>query len=306
VSVVLIIGGKGFVGSAVTRRVIADGGRVVCVEPKATPGRLAHLGDSVEIVAGDVRDLEGLATIAAEHDVDAMVVAPFYRGRSVYDELTVMAGGTWTAFEAARASGVKRVVFASSIRVYGPQSLHGDVPLNELSPCLAQDRYGVYKRLGEVVAGTFNRRYGMEIACVRLSTIYGPGVREGAVGVSLAPVQAATEGAVRMPYDPDARLCLAHVDDAAQAIAALATGPPPRHTIYELGGRLVTYREMAEIATALVPASVEFVDGEGFEHSFSFLMDNRRLVDEIGLEHRTVEQGYREIVGASGTPERSI
>src|ERR1035437_2583400 len=87
---VLVIGAKGLVGAAVTKRLVEEGRRVICVEPKTTPGRLAKVADAVELVAGDVRDMSGLLDTIGKFGVREIVTVPFYQGRSIFDEMSVM------------------------------------------------------------------------------------------------------------------------------------------------------------------------------------------------------------------------
>jgi UDP-glucose 4-epimerase len=294
----MVIGGKGFIGSSVIHQLTDAGHAVVCVEPKTTPGRLSDLIDRIELVEGDIANDESIKKVMSQHPVDAITALPFYRGPSIRDELEVMAAGTWRVFESARQAGVRRVVFPSSIRVYGPQSLHGEVMVNENSPCLALDKYGVYKHLGEVVGSSYNAKYSMEIAALRISGVYGPGVREGSAGVSAAPYLAATSGQVVLPFLPNARLCLAHVDDIAAALIALILADRPRFSVYEAGGHAVSYSEMAEITKLLVPdCEIRFVPTEEHpELTYTYLTDNSRLREEFGIVHRSVLEGYRTIV----------
>lgn len=295
---VMVIGAKGFIGSAVVRRLLAAGREVCCVEPRTTPGRLGDLGDAVEIVHGDVRELEGLHGLLVESGAEAVVTLPFFRGPSLYEELEILGRGTWVVFEACRLAGVRRVIFPSSVRVYGMQDPLGTQPKNEQSDCVPLGWYGAIKRAGELIASEYNERFGMEIVAVRIAAAYGPGIREGAAGVAAAPVGAAGEGKVELPYLPEARQCLIHVDDIAASVDAMLAARPPQYAAYELGGQTVSYREMAHISEQLVPgASVDFVcRAEHPELTFAYLTDNQRLRQEFGIEHRSVEAGYREIV----------
>lgn len=294
---VVVFGGKGFVGSAVVKQLVNSDHEVYCVEPKISPGRLAEVADRVTMIEGDVRDFEGVCHVVEDCKATSVLTVPFYRGRSLFEEMSVMATGTWNVFEAARLAGVKRVAFASSIRVYGPQSAHGEVALGEESPLFPVDRYGVYKRLAEVLAESYNRYHQMEIACLRLPAVYGPGIREGAAGVAQAIVQAVENSHIDLPYRPEAKQCLAHVDDCAAAFMALLGADFLRHTVYELGGMETSYREMAEVAVSLVPGVIaEFSPQEKApELTFAHLTDNRRLREEFGITHRSVRDGYKSI-----------
>lgn len=300
--VALLVGGRGFIGSRMVPQLIELGYRIVCVEPVAsTLGRLTPYADHVTLVKGTAADREALNALVAEVQPACVVNLAYVRGVDIATEMDIMCRGLWNTFDAARLAGCRRVVFASSVRVYGPQSVHGpDTVLNESSPCHPATRYGHAKLLGERLAADFNAAHGMEIAALRVPMVYGPGVREGAFGVCVPAIAAATGHPTELPYDPAARLCLAHVDEVARALVRLADAraAAPRHALYELGGINLSYAGMVEIARALEP-SVRIGFRQTTDHPeylFAHLLDGSRLQEEHGIQHRTVMEGYREII----------
>jgi UDP-glucose 4-epimerase len=173
--------------------------------------------------------------------------------------------------------------------------------LNESSPCKPILRYGHYKFLGEQLAADYRRKHGLEASALRIPMVYGPGVREGAYGVCVPAVAAATGEAMTLPYDAEASLCLAHVGDVARALADLAdpSVPTPAEAVYELGGQTLRYREMVEIAASLVDREVLVgfePHARATEHDFAYLLDNSRIRAEYGLQHRSVADGYQSII----------
>ena len=301
-STALLIGGRGFIGSALTGALVARGYHVVCAEPVATTlGRLTPYADHVELRNASVADPEALAELVDDVSPACVVNLAYARGLNIADEMDVMCRGIWNTLEAARLAGCQRVVLASSVRVYGPQRVHGaDTVLNEESPCKPIDRYGYYKLVGEQLAHDYSTNHDMAASALRIPMAYGPGVREGAFGVCTPAVAAATGDPVVLPYDPSSLLCLAHVDEVANALATLAdpSTPTPQHAVYELGGVITSYAEMAAIATELVPgASIDFAPtDERPEQDFAWLLDGSRLQDEFGLQHRSVHDGYQTII----------
>lgn len=301
--VALLIGGRGFIGSWLTPALIERGFRVVCVEPTATSlGRLTPWADHVELINGSVADPDDVGAIIAKTSPDVIVNLAFARDMSIAAELEVMARGTWNVLDAAAASGCNRVVLASSVRAYGPQRVHGlTTALNEDSPCKPILRYGHYKFLAEQLAADYRRKHGLEASALRIPMVYGPGAREGAYGVCVPALAAATGDAMTLPYDSRAMMCLAHAGDVARALADL--GDPsvraPQHSLYELGGHSLSYADMVKVAASIVNGrvAVKFEpDPRANEHDFAYLLDNSRITSEYGFEHRTVADGFQSII----------
>ncbi|MGI9623086.1 MAG: NAD-dependent epimerase/dehydratase family protein [Acidimicrobiales bacterium] len=299
----MLIGGRGFIGSAMVPLLVARGFRVVCVEPTATTlGRLTPWADQVELVNASVADPEALQQVVEAHSPDCMANLVFAHGPTIAQELDVMARGVWNTLDAASSGGCDRVALASSVRVYGPQRIHGaETMVNEESVCRPSIRYGVVKLMAEYLAEDYRRKHGLVATALRIPMVYGPGVKRGAEGVNVPAVAAATGEAHVLPCDPNARLCLAHVGDVAACLVDFIDPDltPPSHAVYELGGTTLSYNEMVECASLVVggaiPVSFE-PDGRGREHDYAYLLDNTRLRTEYGFEHRSVTEGYREVI----------
>lgn len=297
----LVTGGKGFIGSRIVNKLVAQGEPVVCLEPKTTPGRLADIAERVSLVAGDIRRLDDILSAIKQYGVTRIAHMVYYssppdRPDLLHQELDTMAMGTFNIYEAARQTGIKRAVFASSIRYYGPQWLHGEKPLTEDDPSLAESIYGVTKRLSEVVAHAYNQRAGMSIVSLRISGVYGPGGMVGARGVNLAAVESALGRPVTLPYARHVRVLIAHVDDTAEACIRLLQAKAPRYESYNLGGHLVTYGEMADTVKDLIPEAQISFNENNVIMDMAYLMDYSRLRQEFGFEHRPVKEGFREVI----------
>jgi nucleoside-diphosphate-sugar epimerase len=178
---VLITGGAGYIGSRLARRLAADGAFAVTVLDNLRRGSIEALnGDAlagaapIRFVEGDVRDpgmlnelsgsVDTVFHLAAESAVMAAAADPEYC-------FETNVAGTFRVLQAARANGVRRVVFTSSREVYGdPLSL----PVAETAQLSPKNAYGASKAAAEMCCGAFVRE-GPEIAIVRLSNVYGPG-----------------------------------------------------------------------------------------------------------------------------------
>ena len=88
--------------------------------------RIADVIDDVILTTGDVTEASELAAVMKNHQIDqvfhlAAILAEPTRGQ-VVSYMKVMCDGTLNVFEVSRIMGVKRVVYASSVAVYGRAS----------------------------------------------------------------------------------------------------------------------------------------------------------------------------------------
>jgi len=175
-SCLLVTGGAGFIGSHSVELMLAAGARVTVLDNFSTGKRenLPQSGPRLSVIEGDIgsvadvaRALEGATHVlhlAAQVSVQASVQDPV--GSSRHNVL-----GFLNVLDAARRSGVRRLVYASSAAVYGvPQS----IPLSEESPVAPISPYGLEKWVDERYAQLFGELYGFASLGLRYFNVYGP------------------------------------------------------------------------------------------------------------------------------------
>lgn len=295
----LVTGGKGFIGSRVIHKLVALGEDVVCLEPKTTGGRLTDIKDRIKIVAGDVANIDTVLNSIQDHEVTRiahMVYLPTsHLPGEMHREISTMVQGTANVFEAARRMNIQRVILPSSIAYYGPQWLHGEKPLREDAPSLAQSLYGVSKRLCEVLGQNYNCAFNMEITALRVSVVYGNGGWVGGRGVNLIATETAVRRPVVLPYPPDARVLICHVEDVAEVVVRLLISSRVEHQVYNIGGNTFSYGQLADIATDLIPEAELAFNMEG-RIDLPYLVNWDRLKNEFGPIHREPRAAYRELI----------
>lgn len=169
----LVTGGAGFIGSTLTRMLL-ERGYAVRVYDDLSSGSREHLeGLDVEIVNGDVRDLESLEQACGGVDTVFHLAA----GAGVVDSIErpienfdLNARGTLLALWAAKQAGVRRLVFSSSNAPLGDNAY----PASEDKPVAPLSPYGAGKATGEAYCSAFFGAYGFEAVAVRFSNAYGP------------------------------------------------------------------------------------------------------------------------------------
>jgi nucleoside-diphosphate-sugar epimerase len=174
-SLYLVTGGAGFIGSHIVEELVRRGERVRVLDNLSTGRRenLAQVSSRIEMIEGDIRDAD--STRRAMDGVDyalheaAIVSVP----QSMDDPVTthdVNVTGTLNVMMAAREARVKRVVLASSCAVYGDND---SLPLNEAEKPRLLSPYAASKLTGELYSETFLAAYGLPTVALRYFNTFG-------------------------------------------------------------------------------------------------------------------------------------
>jgi len=172
---VLVTGGAGFIGSHVTD-VFLDAGHEVWALDDLSTGRRENLRPQVRLVVADIRSPEAARLVESERfEVLCHLAAQMDVRRSVTDprfDAEVNVGGFLNVLEAARKSGVRKVVFSSTGgAIYGEQDVF---PAPESHPTRPVSPYGVSKAAGELYLGYYRAQYGLRSVALRYANVYGP------------------------------------------------------------------------------------------------------------------------------------
>jgi UDP-glucose 4-epimerase len=179
----LITGGASLIGSHIADRLLADGAQEVRLLDNyslGTPASIAHLNDEprVKRIRGDVTRLPDL--LEAMRDVDGVFALAGYltlpMAQDPLSGVSVNTLGMVNTLEACRFSSVRRVIFSSSVAVYGTPT---QFPITEDSgyasaglqpPSLL---YGASKLMGEALCARYARSFGLEFNNLRFASVYG-------------------------------------------------------------------------------------------------------------------------------------
>ncbi|MDP9120018.1 MAG: GDP-mannose 4,6-dehydratase [Acidobacteriota bacterium] len=247
---ILLTGGAGFIGSHLTRRLLARGDRVTVLDdfndfyaPARKRGNVAaFLGNpGYRLIEGDIRDEALIGSLLGGGGFDAVVhlaaragVRPSLEEPILYEDVNCI--GTLRLLEAARKHGPKIFIFGSSSSVYG---------INEKIPFAEADEvnqpispYATTKRAGELLCYNYHHLYGLRIACLRFFTVYGPAQRPE-MAIHKFTDLLARGRAVPLYGDGGSRRDYTYVDDIVDGLlAALDLAPP--FEILNLGGAETT------------------------------------------------------------------
>jgi UDP-glucuronate 4-epimerase len=243
---VLVTGGAGFIGSHLTRRLLARGDRVTVLDDFNDfydPSRKREnveplLGrDDYRLVEGDIRDAGLVDRLFDAGRFDAVVhlaaragVRPSLSEPILYEDVNCI--GTLRLLEAARRHGPNIFLFGSSSSVYG---------INEKVPFAEDDEvnqpispYATTKRAGELLCYNYHHLYGFRTACLRFFTVYGPRQRPE-MAIHKFTDLLWNGKAVPMYGDGGSRRDYTYVDDIVDGLVA-TLDLAPGFEILNLGG----------------------------------------------------------------------
>lgn len=173
---VLVTGGAGFIGSHITDRLVELKAHVRVIDDfsEGKEENLQHLMDKIELIRGDIRDLNLVKRITKDVKFVFHQAARRSVPKSVDDPLTyndVNVTGTLNLLLASYENKVKRVVFASSSSVYGDTD---ELPQKETFLPNLISPYAATKLAGEYYCRVFNETYGLKTVSLRYFNVFGP------------------------------------------------------------------------------------------------------------------------------------
>lgn len=267
---ILVTGASGFVGAAVVAALAARGDRVTAFDMGLSPAlrKIAEKYDSVRPVLGEITECPTVMALFHDDPPDcvfhaAAIVGVVASVRTPMRTFEVNIGGTINLLEAMRLYGTRRMVHMSSEETYGPflsAVIDEDHPQKPLHP------YGVSKLSVEHLGRGYTEQYGLEVIHLRAIWVYGPDLPRDRVPNSF--INAAMAGRpFHQPFGADFICDHTYIDDVADLVLLAIDKDEHPCDAYNVGtGHGVSLREIADIATELVPGAQLSVGNEAFRH----------------------------------------
>jgi nucleoside-diphosphate-sugar epimerase len=294
---ILVTGGAGYVGSHLTRKLLARGHRVRVLDNFVYGNHgVGEVSDdpNLELMSGDVcaeRDL-----VRAVKGARAVVALAAIVGDAACDldperTMAINFESTRRTLAASRDAGVERLVFASSCSVYGANGsefLHEDSHLNPVS---------LYARTRIMSEQILLEQSDVEVVILRLATVCGvsPRMRFDLM-VNTMTACATAQGAIRVTGAKQWRPHV-HVQDAAQAFLLAVEAPIGKEKVFNVGSddQNFTVGDIAERVAQRIPAThIDYAPNGHDLRSYRVAFDRIRSV--LGFEpDRTVDDAINEV-----------
>jgi nucleoside-diphosphate-sugar epimerase len=295
---IMVMGGSGLFGRKTVAALLKDKDvkSVVSLDMVPPPAwflkTIEKYTAKFHYVRGNVTEIEDLLNPMKQYAIDRVINWAFIMVTELQGEprlnTKVNVLGMSNAFEAAKIMDVKRVVYASSETVYGPQAMYGMREVTEDDQTNPTHSYAVCKKYAEIMAEQYQRLYGMSFTGLRPTIGYGHGGRSPAQYWSDMPSSCAVGKPFSMEGDGKELASLVAADDVAEFTRLLIKAPSSPHPVYNVGGPPTSPRDMAAVIKKYIPdAKITFgkqpmMDKEG-KTGLPWLVSGARAKKDFGF-----------------------
>jgi nucleoside-diphosphate-sugar epimerase len=309
---ILVVGSSGYIGRHVVKALAEQGAQVVGFDLVPESSTIA----GATFLTGNMTNLEEVMAAIVEHRIQRIVALGYFMTpllasecRDLLNAARVNIVGVANLFEAARLARLQRVIFASTVGIFGHQDAYGPEPINEETEPHAPPKslYGLMKLVNNSMAERYMKTYGIQIVKVHSAAVIGP----GNTAFSRRMIQFPALGKPGFGNWPSSGpRNIVGVSDIAQLYSKIALADEVKHDTYMGTGPSPTGREIADIVKSYVPDAEIAFDEKARVPAWNF--DNSRAVDEFKWKIQSVEamvldeiNGTRKAAGlplVSGSP----
>ena len=320
----LVTGALGCIGAWTLYHLTQAGKSAVVLDVSTTPTRPRLLMDDeqvaqVQFIQGDITDLGQVERVVADQGIThiihlAALQVPFCRADPPLGA-RVNVVGTVNIFEAARRSqgGVRGIVYASSVAVFGAPDDYPEGPVADNAALLPTTLYGVYKQANEGTARVYWQDWQVPSIGLRPATVYGVARDQG---MTSSPTKAMLAAALGKPYRVPfgGYVGMQWASDVAQAFIQSVEAEWPNAGVFNLGGAPVSVAEILRLIETVAPDSAGQLTAADNQLPFPYDFEDAGLQAAIGPVPRTpLAEGvaatvtrFRELAQAGLVDERGL
>ncbi len=308
----LITGGMGCIGSYVIHDFLNAGEKIVVYDfvHDLTIPKMVLTEEQLErftFVQGDIADLPHLLRTVKAHEIDRIIHLASWQvpacNANPPRALKIVCEGTINMFEAARIFNLKRVVWASSVAVFGSPEDYDYQQIANDAPHFPKFIYGACKSLNERYATHYFDNYGVDIIGLRFTAVYGVGRTRGMSSFSTQMIESVALGQPYVsPFGDDA-IDWQYVEDVSRSIVMSCICPSTKTRVFNVKGGIRPVKEGVAYLKKLAPDAQITLEPGVFGISWDY--DATPIAEEIGFTPAyTMEQGilktfnrFRELAG---------
>jgi len=302
---IMVVGSSGYIGRHVVKHLAAEGAEIVAFDLVPAPAQWCVPG--VPFIQGNMTNLEEVMSAILDHGIQRLVALGYYMTPLLSPECCDLLNaarvniiGVTNLFEAARLAKIQRVIFASTVGIFGYQDGYAQEPIDEnTEPRAPKSLYGLMKLVNNGLAERYTKTYGIQVVKVHSAAVIGPGntafsrrmIQDPALG---------KPGFANWPSSGPRNIV--GVNDIAQLYTKLAFADEVKHDTYMGTGPSPTGTQIAAIVKKYLPNAEITFDETARVPAWNF--DNSRTVKEFDWKIQSVEQmvldeinGTREAVG---------
>ena len=301
----LITGAQGFIGAWVVKTLVERGDRPIVFDLSKESHRLRAIMSeeqlaTVTFIEGDVTQLALLDRTVSENGITHIIhLAGLQIPACAADPIRgamVNVIGTLNVFEVARRRPdlVKRIAYASSAAVYGPEEAYEGGHVSENAPLLPASHYGVFKQCNEGNARIYFRDAGISSVGLRPLTVYGVG-RD--FGTTSGPTKAIKAAMVGRPYTIrfTGTTNMLYARDCAEVFIRCGENELVGARVYAVSGAVVDVGDFIKTLEAVEPRARALIRAEGKHLPIAADLDDSALRRDLGKVSTTpLEEGIRE------------
>ncbi len=289
----LITGGTGFLGSFLARKLIEMGEKdLVLFDINPNTSRIKRFAGKVSLEAGNAASWTDLIQVFKKYDVSTVfhtaAELSIRAEKSRYDAFRTNVEGTFNILELSRMFDVDRVVFTSSLSVFGPRSM----PVSEHSCRDPTTFYGATKACSEILGTFYSHAHGLEFTAVRFPTLMGPYRRGMGASVTFSSFidDAVISGKAVIRLPPETKNPVLYIRDAVDLLYLIYKSRRVS-PLYNVGGVPVSLSDLVEAVRARVPG---FIPEFRVDAASQQIAREWTALTEMAIKTNLIEK-YREI-----------